>query len=90
MQIAEQESLAYVPPFDDERVWAGHAAMVPELMRQLPGPPDAIVVAVGGGGLLAGASHLAHRPGKLRTTIKSSFSTTASEIHAGIQICVCM
>ena len=54
MQLAEERSLAYVPPFDDERIWAGHAQLVAELARQLPRAPDAVIVAVGGGGLLAG------------------------------------
>ncbi|MEM7165700.1 MAG: pyridoxal-phosphate dependent enzyme [Planctomycetota bacterium] len=43
----------YVHPFDDPVVWRGHATLVEELGRQGP-KPDALVVSVGGGGLLIG------------------------------------
>lgn len=44
---------AFVHPFDDPRLWAGHATLVDELARSGP-KPDGIVVSVGGGGLLCG------------------------------------
>jgi L-serine/L-threonine ammonia-lyase len=44
---------AYIHPFDDPVVWAGHATMVDEVVRQGP-KPEAVVVAVGGGGLMCG------------------------------------
>lgn len=43
-----------VPAFDDVRTIAGQGTVAAELLDQLPSPPDAIVVPVGGGGLLAG------------------------------------
>lgn len=43
-----------VPPFDDPRVAAGQGTVVREVLDQLDGPPDAVVVPVGGAGLLAG------------------------------------
>jgi len=45
---------ALIHPFDDETVWAGHATLIEECADQWPAAPDAIVVAVGGGGLLLG------------------------------------
>jgi L-serine/L-threonine ammonia-lyase len=48
------EEPVYVPPFDAQAVWDGHATMVREILDQLEGPPDAMVCSVGGGGLLCG------------------------------------
>lgn len=56
-RLAESNGAALVHPFDHELIWAGHASLVRELTSQLDSPPDAIVVAVGGGGLLAGIDH---------------------------------
>lgn len=53
-EIVEEQHGAYVHPFGQESTWAGHATLVEELTRQLPGPPDAVVTCVGGGGLLMG------------------------------------
>lgn len=46
----------YVPPFDDENIWAGNGTMVEEIQKQMPDQerPDAIVCSVGGGGLFSG------------------------------------
>jgi threonine dehydratase len=43
-----------VPPFDDVRTMAGQGTIAPEILAALPAPPDAIVVPVGGGGLIGG------------------------------------
>ncbi len=48
------EGTAYVHPFDDPEIWAGHASMIDEAATQLQARPGAVVVAVGGGGLLCG------------------------------------
>ncbi|KVE27571.1 serine dehydratase [Burkholderia vietnamiensis] len=44
---------AFVHPFDDPVLWRGHATIVDEIAAVGP-KPDAIVLAVGGGGLLCG------------------------------------
>jgi L-serine/L-threonine ammonia-lyase len=46
----------YVHPFDDPLIWQGHASLVDELAADGV-KPDAIVLSVGGGGLLAGVAH---------------------------------
>jgi L-serine/L-threonine ammonia-lyase len=46
---------AYVPPFDHPLLWEGHSTLVDEIVAQGP-VPDAVVVAVGGGGLLCGVA----------------------------------
>jgi L-serine/L-threonine ammonia-lyase len=46
-------SAIYVSPFDDPLLWEGHSTVVDELVAQIA-RPDAVVVSVGGGGLLCG------------------------------------
>ena len=47
------ERTAFVHPFDDPLLWRGHASMVDEVTRAGV-RPDAVVLSVGGGGLLCG------------------------------------
>jgi L-serine/L-threonine ammonia-lyase len=51
---ARGETPVYVPPFDAQDIWDGHATMVGEIIDQLECPPDALVCSVGGGGLFCG------------------------------------
>ncbi|NPC45855.1 pyridoxal-phosphate dependent enzyme [Corallococcus sp. AB032C] len=44
---------AFVHPFDDPVLWQGHSTMIDEMAAAGP-KPDAVVLAVGGGGLLCG------------------------------------
>ncbi|CAD5110486.1 serine/threonine dehydratase family protein [Zestomonas carbonaria] len=44
---------AFLHPFDDPRLWEGHATLVDEVARSGP-KPDAVVLSVGGGGLFSG------------------------------------
>jgi len=51
-----------VPPFDDPRTIAGQGTIAAEILRQLEGEPDLVVVPVGGGGCIAGiTTYLAER-----------------------------
>ena len=43
-----------VPPFDDPYVAAGQGTVATEIVEQLGGMPDAVLVPIGGGGLAAG------------------------------------
>jgi threonine dehydratase len=52
--IAAERDLVFVHPFDDPDVIAGQGTIGMEILRQGPGPIDAIFVAIGGGGLAAG------------------------------------
>nr|XP_004668521.1 L-serine dehydratase/L-threonine deaminase [Jaculus jaculus] len=44
----------YIPPFDDPLIWEGHMSIVTELKESLSAKPGAVVLSVGGGGLLCG------------------------------------
>jgi len=51
--LAEREGLTFIHPFDNADVMAGQGTMALEILEQTP-DLDAIVVPVGGGGLLSG------------------------------------
>ena len=53
---------AFIHPFDDPLLWQGHATMVDEMATQ-GAKPDALVLSVGGGGLLSGVVEGLHRNG---------------------------
>ncbi|AWP16779.1 putative L-serine dehydratase/L-threonine deaminase-like isoform 2 [Scophthalmus maximus] len=56
LRLAETEGLTYVPPFDHPLLWQGHASVISEVAASLGTSvkPGAVVVSVGGGGLLCG------------------------------------
>jgi len=54
IRLAEERGLTFIHPFDDLDVIAGQGTIALEILRQCSEPPDAIYVAVGGGGLIAG------------------------------------
>lgn len=51
--LAEQENGVYIPPYDDPFIMAGQGTIGLELLEQLD-DVDAVVVPVGGGGLISG------------------------------------
>ncbi|MEG3638167.1 threonine ammonia-lyase, biosynthetic [Magnetococcus sp. PR-3] len=53
-QLAAQNGMTFIHPFDDELVIAGQGTVGLEIMRQSGNQLDAIFVPVGGGGLIAG------------------------------------
>ncbi|XXD82595.1 threonine ammonia-lyase, biosynthetic [Pseudomonas sp. Z2-20] len=54
LKLAQQTGREFVSPFDDPQVIAGQGTVAMEILREHPGPLDAIFVPVGGGGLIAG------------------------------------
>ncbi len=53
-KLVTERGMVYVHPFDDPDVIAGQGTVGVEILRQHPGPLDALFVPVGGGGLCAG------------------------------------
>ena len=54
-----------VPPYDDLRTMAGQGTIAAEILDQLDGEPDLVIVPVGGGGCIAGiTTYLAERTGQ--------------------------
>ena len=54
LELAADQGLTFIHPFDDPDVIAGQGTIGLELVRQLSGPPAAVFVPIGGGGLMAG------------------------------------
>jgi threonine dehydratase len=54
-ELVKNEGLTYVHPFDDEQLIAGQGTLGLEVVKDWP-DLDAIVVPIGGGGLIAGVS----------------------------------
>jgi len=51
-----------VPPYDDPRTMAGQGTIAAEILDQLDGEPDLVIVPVGGGGCISGiTTYLAER-----------------------------
>ncbi|MDO9570963.1 MAG: threonine ammonia-lyase [Hydrogenophaga sp.] len=56
--LAQQQGLVFVHPYDDAAIVAGQGTVALEMLRQQP-DLDTLVVAVGGGGLIAGMATVA-------------------------------
>jgi threonine dehydratase len=55
-KFCETNGAIYIPPFDDFDIIAGQATVTLEILDAMPAAPDFLFVAIGGGGLAAGAS----------------------------------
>ncbi|MEI8157258.1 MAG: threonine ammonia-lyase [Burkholderiales bacterium] len=62
--LAEQRHLIFVHPYDDEAIVAGQGTVALEMLEDVP-DLDALIIAVGGGGLISGMATVAKalRPG---------------------------
>jgi threonine dehydratase len=56
-ELGQAQDLTFVHPFDDPDVIAGQGTIAMEILRQHQGPLDAVFVAIGGGGLIAGVAN---------------------------------
>lgn len=71
--LAMDPNGVYCPPYDDPAIWEGHSYLINEIYEEI-GRPDAIVTAVGGGGLLIGnwelfSNRLANADGRKHTGV---------------------
>ncbi len=55
-QLEAERGLTFIHPYDDPDVIAGQGTIGMEILRQHPDPIEAIFIAVGGGGLIAGVA----------------------------------
>ena len=55
--LEKKKGLTFVHPYDDPDVIAGQGTIAMEMLRQHPGPLDAVFVAIGGGGLISGVAN---------------------------------
>ena len=61
LALQKKSRATFVHPYDDPDVIAGQGTIGMEILRQCQGPIDAIFVAVGGGGLIAGIASYVKR-----------------------------
>ncbi|MEX2501746.1 MAG: pyridoxal-phosphate dependent enzyme [Trueperaceae bacterium] len=54
MRIRDNEGRAFLHPFDGIRTWEGTGTVGLELLEDVAQPPEVVLVAIGGGGLMAG------------------------------------
>lgn len=52
-ELAKNKGGQYISPFDHPLIWEGHSSIIDELVQEIE-KPDAIILSVGGGGLLCG------------------------------------
>ncbi|WP_018151247.1 pyridoxal-phosphate dependent enzyme [Leeia oryzae] len=78
------EQTAFIHPFDDPLLWQGHASMIDEVAQQGL-RPDAVVVAVGGGGLLSGVAEGMQRQGWDSVPLIAVETVGAASFHAAVE-----
>lgn len=82
--LAQQTSVINIHPFDDPQVWQGHASLVHEI-AEAGIKPGAIVLAVGGGGLLCGVAEGLQSIGWMDVPIVAVETEGASSFAQSIQ-----
>ncbi|XP_054029194.1 serine dehydratase-like [Dryobates pubescens] len=85
LELAQTEGWVIIPPFDHPLVWQGHASLVRELKESLDTKPAAMVVAVGGGGLLAGVVAGLQQVGWQDVPIICAETWGAHSFHAALE-----
>ncbi|MDP6775583.1 MAG: pyridoxal-phosphate dependent enzyme [Candidatus Latescibacteria bacterium] len=84
LDFAEQHGAVYIHPFDEPKVWSGHAALVEEV-AETGWKPDALVVSVGGAGLLCGILEGLHRVGWTDVRIVATETRGAESFAASVE-----
>lgn len=83
--LEEDNTWAYIPPFDHPDLWEGHGSIVDELKEQCREKPDCIVLSVGGGGLLNGVVEGLKRNGWTDTAILAVETVGADSLYQSVQ-----
>jgi L-serine/L-threonine ammonia-lyase len=74
---------AFIHPFDDPLLWAGHSTLVDEI-HSSGVVPDAVVLSVGGGGLLCGVAEGLARHGWHDVPVVAVETAGAESYHAAL------
>lgn len=84
LQSLREPTDAFLHPFDDPLLWDGHATMIAEAVAQAP-RPDAVVLSVGGGGLMCGVLQGMHACGWHDVPLVAVETAGAASLHAAIR-----
>lgn len=82
-ELVQKENRVLVPPFDDARIIAGAGTAALELLEEVP-DLDALVVPVGGGGLVSGSALAAHGLNP-RVAVYGVEPVTAADVQLSLQ-----
>ena len=74
---------AFLHPFDNPLLWTGHASMIDEVAAT-GNKPDAVLLAVGGGGLLSGVMEGLARNGWADVPVLAAETHGAASLHAAM------
>lgn len=83
LDLTDPDSV-YVHPFDNPLLWTGHATIIDEV-RKLNLHPDAVVLSVGGGGLLCGIIEGLHRNNMPNVPILAVETEGADSLSASLK-----
>ncbi|MFJ1571240.1 pyridoxal-phosphate dependent enzyme [Pseudomonas sp. NPDC088322] len=75
---------AFIHPFDDPLLWTGHASLIDEVAAA-DCKPDALILSVGGGGLLSGVVEGLKRNGWDDVPVLAVETTGAASFHAAVE-----
>ncbi len=78
-----QPTDAFIHPFDDPLLWDGHASLIAEAATQGP-RPDAVVLSVGGGGLMSGVLQGMHAAGWQDVPLVAVETAGADSLRAAV------
>jgi len=84
LKYIEQHHAAYIPPFDHPMIWAGHSTIIDEVVATGL-RPDAVVVAVGGGGLACGLLSGMHHHGWTDVPLIAVETEGADSLYQSLQ-----
>jgi threonine dehydratase len=83
LKLSQEQGLEYIPGFDDPAIIAGQGTLGLEILEDLP-DVDAVIVPVGGAGLIAGVG-LAIKSLKPTVKIIGAESEAAPTLHASLK-----
>lgn len=83
LRLCDQPGAVYIPPFDHPDIWDGNATLIDEAASQCQF--DAVICAVGGGGLLSGIVQGLHRNALAQVPVIAAETAGAASLHAAIQ-----
>lgn len=84
MEFVNKTNGGYIPPFDHPSLWNGHSTMIDEVVQQCE-KPDAVIAAVGGGGLMCGVLEGLERHKWLDIPVFSVETEGAASFNASIK-----
>lgn len=82
--MCEEKDVCYVHPFDHPLIWEGHASLIHEV-KASGIKPDAVVVAVGGGGLLCGVIQGLHEVGWSELPVFTAETSGAASLAKSVK-----